>query len=227
MRGARYGRDVKTLGQAWAEFRAKRSPKLILLGIAVTLAVRVAVGGALTWRDAVAAAAMLVIYPFGEWAIHVYLLHLKPFAFRGEQMELATARAHREHHEQPNDLFMILLSPSEAVALMFLAVPLVPALAGVLIAVAGGDVPYGALLTGVLTGQVLVAIYEWTHFLIHTAYRPHSRYYRSIWRNHRLHHFKNEHYWHGITNTLADSALGTLKDQREVPRSRTARTLSP
>ncbi len=227
MRGARYGRDVKTLPQAWSEFRAKRSPKMILFGIVVTLVARVAVGDPLTWRDAVAAAALLVIYPFGEWAIHVYLLHLKPFAFRGKRVELATARAHREHHEEPNDLFMILLAPSEALALMFLAVPLTPALAGLVIALAGGTVPYGALLTGVLTGQALVGIYEWTHFLIHTAYRPRSRYYRSIWRNHRLHHFKNEHYWHGITNTLADSALGTMKDQRDVRRSSTARTLTP
>src|SRR4051795_6395995 len=99
MSGARYGRDVKTLGQAWDEFRAKRSPKLIALGIVVTAAARVVVGG-FSWRDLVAAAAMLAIYPFGEWAIHVYLLHLKPFAFRGERVELATARSHREHHEQ-------------------------------------------------------------------------------------------------------------------------------
>jgi hypothetical protein len=225
MSGARYGRDVKTLGQAWSEFRAKRSPKLIAGAIAVTLIVRLVVGG-FSWRDLVAAAAMLVIYPFGEWAIHVYLLHLKPFKFRGERVELATARAHREHHEEPNDLYMILLAPSEALALMFLAVPLVPALVGVAIALAGGEVPYGALLTGVLTGQVLVAVYEWTHFLIHTAYRPRSRYYRSIWRNHRLHHFKNEHYWHGITNTIGDRAMGTLRDQRDVPKSQTARTLA-
>jgi|SRR5690242_13515482 fatty acid hydroxylase family protein len=226
MSGARYGRDVKTLGQAWGEFLGKRSPKLIAVAIAVTLAVRVIVGGGLTWRDAVAAAALIVIYPFGEWAIHVYLLHLKPFRFRGERVELATAKAHREHHEQPNDLYMILLAPSEAMALMFLAVPLTPLLAGLVIAAAGGSVPYGALLTGVLTGQVLVAIYEWTHFLIHTAYRPRSRYYRSIWRNHRLHHFKNEHFWHGITNTIGDRALGTYPDQSEVRRSNTARTLA-
>src|SRR5919204_5123206 len=227
MAGARYGRDVKTLGQAWDEFRAKRSPKLIALGITVTLAIRVVVGGLLTWRDLVAAAAMLVIYPFGEWAIHVYLLHLKPIKFRGQRVELATARAHREHHEQPNDLFMILLAPSEAVALMFLAVPLVPALVGLVIALAGGSVPYGALLTGVLAGQMLVATYEWTHFLIHTAYRPRSRYYRMIWRNHRLHHFKNEHFWHGITNNISDRVLGTNPDQSAVSRSRTARTLDP
>jgi hypothetical protein len=226
MSGARYGREVKTLGQAWGEFRAKRSPKLILFAILVTLAVRLALG-APDWRDAVAALALLVIYPFGEWAIHVYLLHLKPFRFRGEKVELATARAHREHHEQPNDLFMILLAPSEAIALMFLAVPLTPVLAGLVIAAAGGSVPYAALVTGVLTGQLLVAIYEWTHFLIHTAYRPRSRYYRSIWRNHRLHHFKNEHYWHGITNTIGDRALGTLRDQRAVAKSETARTLAP
>jgi hypothetical protein len=224
MSGARYGRDVKTLGQAWSEFRAKRSPKLIAGAITLTLIVRLVVGG-FSWRDLVAAAAMLVIYPFGEWAIHVYLLHLKPFKFRGERVELATARAHREHHEEPNDLYMILLAPSEAMALMFLAVPLVPALAGVAIALAGGEVPYGALLTGVLTGQVLVAVYEWTHFLIHTAYRPRSRYYRSIWRNHRLHHFKNEHYWHGITNTISDTVLRTNPDQSKIPRSPTTRAI--
>jgi hypothetical protein len=224
MSGARYGRDVKTLGQAWGEFRAKRSPKLILFALLVTLAVRLTLG-APDWRDAVAALALIVVYPFGEWAIHVYLLHLKPFRLRGEKVELPTARAHREHHEQPNDLFMILLAPLEAFALMFLAVPLVPVLAGLAIAATGGSVPYAALVTGVLTGQLLVAIYEWTHFLIHTAYRPRSRYYRSIWRNHRLHHFKNEHYWHGITNTIGDRALGTLRDQADVPKSKTARTL--
>jgi hypothetical protein len=226
MSGARYGRDVKTLGQAWYEFRAKRSPKLIAGAIVLVAAARVALGG-FSWRDAVAAAAMVVLYPFGEWAIHVYLLHLKPFAFRGRRVELATARAHREHHEQPNDLFLILLAPAEALALLFLAVPFVAALGAGVIALAGGAVPWSALLTAVLTGQVLVAIYEWTHFLIHTAYRPRSRYYRSIWRNHRLHHFKNEHYWHGITNTVGDRALGTFRDQREVPRSETARTLVP
>ena len=69
--------------------------------------------------------------------------------------------------------------------------------------------------------------YEWTHFLIHTAYRPRSATYMRIWRNHRLHHFKNEHFWHGITNNLSDRVLGTNPDQRDVPKSETARTLAP
>jgi hypothetical protein len=74
-------------------------------------------------------------------------------------------------------------------------------------------------------GYVLVALYEWTHFLIHTAHRPRNGAYRAVWQTHRLHHFKNEHYWHGITNTVADRVLGTHPHHRDVERSRTARTL--
>jgi hypothetical protein len=211
MSAAHNAREVKALGYAWREFRAKRSPKLIALGILATAGARVAVGD-LSWRDAVAVAAMLVVYPFGEWAIHVYLLHLRPFALRGRRLELATAGAHREHHEQPGDLSLILLAPAEVLGLLFVVVPLVAASAGAVIALAGRQLPDGAVVTGIVTGQVLAGIYEWTHFLIHTAYRPRSRYYRSIWRNHRLHHFKNEHYWHG------DHEHGERSGARHLPR---------
>ena len=88
MPAARFGRDVKTLRAAWREFRRKRSPWIIAAGI-VALAVVRAIVGDPSWRDAVAVAAMLVVYPFGEWAIHVYLLHLKPFRVRGRKVELA------------------------------------------------------------------------------------------------------------------------------------------
>ena len=217
MEPARHGKDVRTLGAAWRQFRRKRSPWIIATGIVAAAAVRVAVGGP-SWRDAVAVAAMLVVYPFGEWAIHVYLLHLKPFAFRGRKVELPTAAAHREHHERPNHLGLILLAPLEAAALMGLAVPVVLGAFAVFL-------PAKALVTGALAAYVLIGVYEWTHFLIHTAYRPRSRAYRAIWRNHRLHHFKNEHYWHGITSTVADHVLRTAPDQADVPRSPTARSL--
>ena len=223
---ARFGREVKTRGHAWREFHGNRSPRIIAAAIVAAAVLRIALGG-WTWRDAVAAAAIVVIYPFGEWAIHVHLLHLRPFRFRGRRVALATARAHREHHEQPNDLRLILLGPMEAAGLLLAAVPTAVALLAALMVPLPGPVPVGALVTALLTGYVLVGVYEWTHFLIHTAYRPRSRYYRSIWRTHRLHHFKNERYWHGITNTVGDRVLGTFPDQRDVPRSRTARTLDP
>jgi len=217
MGAARLGRDVKTLDHAWREFRANRSPKVILFAILAALALRVVLGDFTYW-DAIAVVAMIVVYPFGEWAIHVYLLHAKPFRFRGRRVELPSSASHREHHERPNYLGLILLAPIEAAALLLLAVPAV-------LAVFSLALPVPALVTAALTGYVLIGIYEWTHFLIHTAYRPRSAAYKAIWRNHRLHHFKNEHYWHGITNTVADHVLRTAPDQKDVPRSRTARTL--
>ena len=122
---------------------------------------------------------------------------------------------------------MILLGPTELAELLLLAVPATVAVGSLIVTLVAGPVPIGAMVTAVLTGYVAVGIYEWTHFLIHTAYRPRSRYYRTIWRNHRLHHFKNERYWHGITQNLSDRVLGTNPDQSTVRRSRTARTLDP
>jgi hypothetical protein len=199
---------------------------MIAAGIVALAVVRGATGDP-SWRDAVAVAAMLIVYPFGEWAIHVYLLHMRPFRIAGRRVEAAAARAHREHHEQPNDLGLILLEPTEVALLLCVSVPLTVAVGALAVGLVAGPVPIGALVSAGLAGYAAVGVYEWTHFLIHTGYRPRARYYRAIWRNHRLHHFKNEHFWHGITTTVGDHVLGTHPDQRSVSRSRTARTLDP
>jgi hypothetical protein len=225
-RAARWGKDVKTLAAARREFARKRSPWMIAAAIGVVAGVRIAIGD-FSWRDGVAIAAMLVVYPFGEWAIHVYLLHMKPVRIGGRRIEAPAARDHREHHEQPNDLSLILLAEKELAELLLLAVPATVGLGALVVGLLAGPVPIGALVSAVLAGYCAIFAYEWTHFLIHTAHRPRSRYYRAIWRNHRLHHFKNEHFWHGITNNVSDRVLGTNPEQSSVPRSRTARTLDP
>jgi hypothetical protein len=216
--------ELKTLGGAWRDFSARRSPRILAMLVAATLGLRVALGD-WGWQDAAAAAAMLAVYPFGEWAIHVYLLHLPPFRWRGRRAELPTSRSHREHHERPSHMGLILLGPVEVALLGGLAVPLVLAAGALVVWPLAGTLTLEPFVTAALTGYVLIGIYEWTHFLIHTAYRPRSRAYRSVWRTHRLHHFKNEHYWHGITNTIADRAFGPFPDHRDVERSPTARTL--
>ena len=47
---ARWGRDVKTLGHAWREFRSNRSPKVLAAGIVLAVGARVAYGQ-FSWRD--------------------------------------------------------------------------------------------------------------------------------------------------------------------------------
>src|SRR5215212_10020872 len=139
----RYGSEVKTIGAAWRGWTQKRSPRILATGLVLAVALRLVLGD-LTWRDAVAAAAMLVVYPFGEWAIHVYLLHLPPFEWRGRVVELPTAASHRMHHEAPHDLDMIVFAPGEALALLLGVVPLVVAAGCLLVGLVLGAVPIGA-----------------------------------------------------------------------------------
>lgn len=84
----------------------------------------------------------------------------------------------------------------------------------------------GLGLTFMTVQGALGSVYEWTHHLVHTDYRPRTRLYRAIRRNHRLHHFKNEHYWFTVTTSgTADRLLGTYPELAEVPTSPTARSL--
>ena len=47
----------------------------------------------------------------------------------------------------------------------------------------------------------------------------------SLERAHRLHHYRNENYWMGVTNHLGDHVLGTFPNKDDVPVSPTAKTL--
>jgi hypothetical protein len=71
----------------------------------------------------------------------------------------------------------------------------------------------------------MLYVYEWTHYLIHTSYRPRHRLHRYVWRAHRSHHFRNEHYWFGVTMHIADHVIGTFPSGGAVEVSPTARTL--
>jgi hypothetical protein len=221
-----HSREITSLGGARREFLRKQSPWAIGAGILVLAVVRL-LAGDVTWRDAVAVAGMVAVYPFGEWAIHVFVLHAKPLRMGRRKVDTMAAQAHRAHHQEPNDLNMVALYWWQAAFLMLVAVPFTIGLGAVIVTVIAGPVPLGALISAALAGYCMIFLYEWIHFLIHTAYRPRSAAYKAIWKNHRLHHFKNEHFWHGVTNNLSDRVLGTNPDQREVRKSETARTLAP
>lgn len=215
--------DIKTLTGASASFLRRYSPWMIGAAILAALAWRISIGG-FGWADVAAITAMVVFYPFGEWAIHVYILHMKPIEVAGRRIDPPAARGHREHHQDPGDLTNLLFEPRELASLLLISVPLTVGI-GVLIVEIFGSAALGPAVSAGIAGNVMIGVYEWMHYLIHTSYRPRSRYYRSVWRNHRLHHFKNEHFWHGITNNISDRVLGTNPEQGEVWRSDTARNL--
>jgi sterol desaturase/sphingolipid hydroxylase (fatty acid hydroxylase superfamily) len=168
------------------------------------------VWGPLTWADAVVAAAIVLAQPFTEWLIHVYVLHVRPRGRITGAIDWAAGRSHRLHHKDPADLSWQFIHPHAVLGGFVLDAVLLAAS------------PLGA--TGALTAITLTLLYEWTHFLIHTDVRPRNRVYKKLWRHHRLHHFRNENYWFGVTGRFGDLVLRTLPDKNAVPVSPTART---
>ncbi|NUS42575.1 MAG: sterol desaturase family protein [Mycobacteriaceae bacterium] len=204
-----------SLAGAFGIFVRYPSPWLIAATLLAALAARVAVGD---WRraDLVLPLGMLAVFPLFEWVVHVAVLHWRPRRLGPIRLDSELARKHRAHHVDPRDVPLIFI-PTRTLVVLLVAL--------VAIAVfAFGRLGLG--LTFLLTVTVLGFGYEWTHYLIHSDYKPESALYRSIWRNHRHHHYKNEHYWFTVTSSgTADRLLGTYPDPAAVPPSATARNL--
>jgi hypothetical protein len=214
---------VLTLADCWRSFIRRPSPPLLGAAVLGALALRVALGS-YDWRDLVVAAGVIAVTPVAEWAIHVYLLHAKPFRVLGRPVDLLAAREHRAHHMAPAKLDGVLI-PRYAVLIFIPMIALTVWLLSFPIHFVLGGERTAHAATALLVSYVILGTYEWCHFLIHTPYRPRGRYFRSIWRGHRLHHYKNERFWFGVTSTIGDHLLGTAPDQAQVPKSSTARTL--
>ncbi|MEV6256135.1 sterol desaturase family protein [Nocardia sp. NPDC051911] len=204
-----------TLGQAFEEFLRHPSPWMIGTTLVGALIARVVVGD---WQltDLLVPAVMLAVFPVFEWIVHVTVLHWRPRRLGPIALDSELARKHREHHVDPRDIPLIFI-PTKTLAVLVV----------VLIALAAFAFPgWGLGLTFLITITLLGLGYEWTHYLIHTDYKPKGSLYRAVWRNHRHHHYKNEHYWFTVTSSgTADRLFGTYPDPATTETSPTARNL--
>jgi hypothetical protein len=204
-----------SLGSAFAEFVKHPSPWLLSAMLVGGVIARLATGD---WRlsDALLPVIVVVLFPVYEWLIHVFILHWKPRRLGRLKIDSILARDHRRHHADPRNIPLIFI-PTQAM------VWIVPGT----VAIAVFAFPrLGLGLTFLMVMSAAGLSYEWVHFLVHTDYRPVTRVYRAVWNNHRLHHYKNEHYWFTVTSSgTADRLFGTHPDPASVPTSRTARNL--
>jgi sterol desaturase/sphingolipid hydroxylase (fatty acid hydroxylase superfamily) len=71
----------------------------------------------------------------------------------------------------------------------------------------------------------MLLVYEWKHYVAHRPIKPITKFGRLIKKLHILHHFKNENYWYGVSTPIFDGLFGTLKDEKKVNTSTTAKSL--
>ena len=204
-----------TLADALREFWKHPSPWMIGAILITALAARISLGD---WQitDALVPMAMIALFPFFEWIIHVFILHWRPRRVGVLTIDPLLSRKHREHHADPRNVALIFIP--------WKALTLVLALAAAIALL--GFPRLGLGLTYLVFITLLGLCYEWCHYLIHTDYRPKTPVYHAIWLNHRQHHYRNEHYWYTVTSCgTADRVLGTYPDPATVRRSPTAKNL--
>ncbi len=144
----------------------------------------------------------IFFWSFTEYILHRFAFHYHPESERGKKIHYLI---HGNHHEYPRDrerLFMpaapSLIIASTLFLLMFL--------------VLGKNVfPF---FPGFMFGYL---IYGSMHYAIH-AWNPPFKWMKGLWRNHHLHHYKNDDMGFGVSSTLWDHVFGTmfnLKNEKE------------
>jgi hypothetical protein len=208
-------RTNQTLREVFAEFWRHPSPYLLTTCLAAAITGRVLSGPGSWWELAIPAG-LVTILPVVEWVVHVFILHWKPRHVGPVTLDPLLARKHRAHHADPR-----------AIPLVFIPWQAQLWLAPAWTALAWLVTPTTAAMLTLLTSiYAIMSAYEWTHYLLHSDYRPRSAWYRKVWRNHRLHHYKSEHYWFTVTTAgTADRLFGTAPDPSTVPTSPTVQRL--
>ena len=155
----------------------------------------------------------LVIFGVSEYTTHRFALHAKPQSSR--LILNLQHRLHYDHHTDPADLDLLFLP-------MWFVVPVFAGYGLIYL----GLTRSLAAAVGLLAGNLLALLwYEWVHYVAHIPFAPKTAFGRWIKKYHLLHHFKNEHFWFGVTNPLVDVFGGTYRGVTDVERSATTRNL--
>lgn len=155
----------------------------------------------------------LVIYMFSEYITHRFFFHLKPP--RNQLFLKLLKRIHYDHHQYPDDLKLLFLPIWYSLPNFFILSLLFYSITKELDWTLAFDL--GLIL--------MLLVYEWKHYVAHRPLKPLSKFGVWIKKTHLLHHYKNENYWFGVSNPFFDIIFGTLKNEKTIETSKTAKNL--
>lgn len=140
------------------------------------------------------------------WTFFEYMLHRFAFHFiaENERAMKIVYIIHGNHHEYPRDRERLFMPPVPSLILSSIIFSTMFFMAKWF----GVTENIFAFFAGFMLGYL---IYGTMHYAIH-AWNPPYKWMKPLWRNHHLHHYKNEQRGFGVSTTLWDRVFGTMFD---------------
>ena len=148
----------------------------------------------------------VVFWTFFEYMMHRFVFH---WISDNPRIQRIAYIMHGNHHEFPRDKQRLFMPPVPSLIFASFIFLLMNAAMG-----------YHSMcfFPGFLLGYLL---YGSMHYAIHT-WTPKQKWLKSIWRNHHLHHYKNEHMGFGVSSNLWDLVFETQFDFNKEKENREA-----
>ena len=136
----------------------------------------------------------VIFFTWVEYIVHRYVFHMTA---ETESRAKAQYTMHGVHHEFPKDKTRLAMPPLLSITLattLFFLFRLIL-----------GDFAY-SFLPGMLVGY---SAYLSVHYMVH-AFQPPRNFFKILWVNHGVHHYKNGDGVYGVSSPLWDYIYGTM-----------------
>lgn len=141
----------------------------------------------------------MFFWSFFEYIAHRFLFH---WAARSEKAKKFVYTLHGNHHHYPRDRQRLFMPPVPSLIIS-------SAIFGLMYLIIREKT--FMFFPGFILGYLM---YGTMHYAIH-AWNPPFKWMKPLWRNHHLHHYKNEHNGFGVSSTFWDHVFGTMFDLKK------------
>jgi len=139
-----------------------------------------------------------------SWTLFEYLMHRFVFHYvaHSPRAQRLIYIIHANHHEYPRDKERLFMPPAPSLIMACIVFTLQYLMIGENVFM---------FFPGFLLGYL---IYGTMHYAIH-AWNPPFKWMKPLWRNHHLHHYKEQEKGFGVSTTIWDRVFGTMFDLKK------------
>jgi sterol desaturase/sphingolipid hydroxylase (fatty acid hydroxylase superfamily) len=140
----------------------------------------------------------LIAFTWVEYMTHRHIFHMRTYTQLRVKLQYTM---HGVHHEFPKDKDRLAMPPLLSITIATILL--------LLFRLVMGDLVF-AFLPGFLVGY---AAYLSVHYMVH-AFQPPKNFFKVLWVNHSVHHYKDGEFIFGVSSPLWDYIYGTMREKK-------------